>query len=264
MAFEIPRVDTVFHLAAQTSAYIAREDVAEDISTNIIRTVHLLERIARSNIKPVFIYTGSMTEYGMTSIHAVDEENSLSPQTFYDVAKITTEMYAEQFVREGWLSKSITLRLSNVYGSNSRVQGVDRGFLDRSMLKALSGEPLIYFGSGEYLRDFLHVDDVISALISTALNVDSLDLPVFNIGTGFGTTIKSALALIAKEAEALTGRPVEVNQTDFQINSYPIERRDSIANSQAFRKLTGWTPRVEFGNGIRKGLKEAWSSIGPR
>jgi len=220
--------------------------------------------MARSNIKPVFIYTGSMTEYGMTSMHAVDEKISLGPQTFYDVAKIATEMYAEQFVREGWLSKSITLRLSNVYGSNSRIQGVDRGFLDRSMLRALSGEPLVYFGSGEYLRDFLHVDDVIGALISTALNVDSLDLPVFNIGTGFGTTIKSALALIAKEAEALTGRPVQVNQTDFQINSYPIERRDSIANSQAFRKSTGWTPRVEFGNGIRKGLKEAWSLIGPR
>lgn len=264
ITFEIPRVDTVFHLAAQTSAYKAREDVAEDIDTNVIGTVHLLERVARSNIKPVFIYTGSMTEYGMTSTDAIDEKVPLSPQTFYDAAKITTEIYAEQFVREGWLSKSITLRLSNVYGNHSRVQGADRGFLDRSMLRALSGEPLIYFGSGEYVRDFLHVDDVISALIRAALCVDSLDLPVFNIGTGFGTTIKSALALIAKEAEDLTGRPVQVNQADFHINSYAIERRDSIANSQVFRGLTGWTPKVDFGNGVREGLKEAWSFISPR
>lgn len=261
LAFEIPRVDTVFHLAAQTSAYKAREDVAEDIYTNVIGTVHLLERMARSSIKPVFIFTGSMTEYGMTSADTVNEKVVLSPQTFYDAAKITTEIYAEQFVREGWLSKSITLRLSNVYGSHSRVQGADRGFLDRSMLRALSGEPLIYFGSGEYIRDFLHVDDVISALISAAIHVDRLDLSAFNIGTGFGTTIKSALGLIAKEAENLTGRPVQVNQADFHSNSYAIERRGSVVNSQEFRASTGWTPRVDFGNGVREGLKEAWSFI---
>lgn len=264
IAFEIPKVDTVFHLAAQTSAYKAREDVTEDVYTNVIGTVRLLERIARSNIKPIFIYTGSMTEYGMTSADAVNEKVPLSPQTFYDAAKITTEIYAEQFVREGWLSKSITLRLSNVYGSHSRVQGADRGFLDRSMLRALSGEPLTYFGSGEYVRDFLHIDDVISALISAAIHVDKLELSTFNIGTGFGTTIKSALALIAKEAEDLTGRVVQLNQADFHVNSYAIERRDSVANSQEFRESTGWTPRVDFGNGVREGLKEAWSFIDTR
>jgi UDP-glucose 4-epimerase len=264
IAFEIPRVDTVFHLAAQTSAYKARENVAEDIHSNVVGTVNLLESIARSNVKPVFIFTGSMTEYGMTSTYPVDEKVPLSPQTFYDAAKITTEMYAEQFVREGWLSKSITLRLSNVYGSHSRAQGVDRGFLDRSILKALTGEPLFFFGSGEYVRDFLHVDDVISALISAALHVDDLDSSVFNIGTGFGTTIKSALALIAKEAENLTGSPVQVNQGVFPVDSYAIERRNSIANSQVFREATGWTPKVEFRTGVKEGLKEVWSSISPR
>lgn len=263
IAFEIPRVDTVFHLAAQTSAYKAREDVANDIHSNVVGTAHLLENIARSNIKPVFIFTGSMTVYGLTSADPVDEKVPLSPQTFYDAAKITTEMYAEQFVREGWLSKSFTLRLSNVYGSHSREQAVDRGFLDRSILKAINGETLSFYGSGEYVRDFLHVDDVISALISAALYLDDLDSSVFNIGTGSGTTIKSALALIAREAEILTGSPVQVNQGVFPVNSYAIERRNSIANSQLFREATGWAPKVEFESGVREGLKEAWSALNP-
>jgi nucleoside-diphosphate-sugar epimerase len=114
------------------------------------------------------------------------------------------------------------------------------------------------------VRDFLHVDDVISALISAALHVDDLDSSVFNIGTGFGTTIKSALALIAKEAENLTGSPVQVNQGVFPVDSYAIERRNSIANSQVFREATGWTPKVEFRTGVKEGLKEVWSSISPR
>lgn len=259
--FEIPEVDTLFHLAAQTSAYKAREDVTEDINTNLIGTVHLLECLARSNVKPILIYAGSMTEYGMTSTTPIDETFPLSPNTFYDVGKIATQFYAEQFVREGWLSRSITLRLSNVYGSNSLQQNADRGFLDRSMVKALTGDSIYYLGSGEYLRDFIHVDDVISALISAALNVDSLDLTAFNIGNGTGITIKNALSLIAREAESLTGRTVEVNQADPPINFYEIEKRNSVSNSIAFRSSTGWRPKVDFETGVRRSLTEVWSKI---
>jgi nucleoside-diphosphate-sugar epimerase len=261
LTFEVPNVDAIFHLAAQTSAYKARENVSQDINTNVIGTVQLLERVAKSNMQPVFIYTGSMTEYGMTPPAAVDEKVPLSPQTFYDSAKITTEIYAEQFAREGWLSKSITLRLSNVYGNNSREQGADRGFLDRSILRALLGEPLVYFGSGEYLRDFLHIDDVISALIAAAVHSEHLELPAFNIGTGSGTTIKDALSLVAKEAENLTGKPVPVNQAEFLANSYLIERRDSVADSHAFRESSGWEPKVVFENGVKEALKSTWALI---
>jgi nucleoside-diphosphate-sugar epimerase len=130
------------------------------------------------------------------------------------------------------------------------------------MKKALSGDALTYLGSGEYLRDFIHVDDVIGAFISAAENVGSLDLTAFNIGTGFGISIKSALALIAREAESLTGRPVKVNQVDFPINSYEIEKRNSISNSSAFRTLTGWIPKVDFETGVRRSLTGAWYKNG--
>lgn len=261
VAFEIPQVDTIFHLAAQTSAYKARDSVSKDIWTNVVGTAHLLECIARSKIKPVFIFTGSMTEYGIHSTLPTDERIPLNPHTFYDVGKIATQLYAEQFVREGWLSKSITLRLSNVYGKTTQVPSSDRGFLDRSMVRALSGDPIFYFGTGKYIRDFLHVNDVIRALISVSLHAENLNFTAFNIGTGFGITIKEALSLIAKEAEELTGRPVELLPADFPINSYSIEKRDSIVNSQAFRSLTGWIPEIDIKTGVKKSLVELWSQI---
>ena len=263
IAFEIPDVDTIFHLAAQTSAYKARENVEEDLATNVLGTVRLLEKVAKSNIRPAFIFTGSMTEYGLAPTGAIDENAPVSPQTFYDSAKLAIEIYLGQYVMEGWLSKSVTLRLSNVYGNISLRQGVDRGFLDRSIVRALKGEPLIYFGSGQYLRDFIHVNDVIRALVESALQIDDLNLSVFNIGTGFSTSIKSALDFIANEAKLFTGIQVEINQADFDINSYAIERRNSTANSRAFHELTGWKPKVSFESGVRMGLKEAMSLVSP-
>ena len=258
VTFEVPKVDVIFHLAAQTSSYVARGNVVGDINTNVIGTVQLLERVAKTNIQPVFIFAGSMTEYGMTSSEAVNEKMPLSPQTFYEVAKLTTEMYVEQFVREGWLSKSVTLRLSNIYGATSHEQGADRGFLDRSIWKALSGEPLTYFGSGEYLRDFLNIDDGISALIAAAESSEYMNLPAFNIGTGSGTTIKQALLLIASEAGVLTGNPVPVNQSEFLSSSYQIEMRNSVADSSAFRAASGWVPKVTLESGVREALKKTW------
>jgi UDP-glucose 4-epimerase len=264
ITFDIPKVDTIFHLAAQTSAYKAREDIVGDVNANVTGTVNLLEQVARSGTKPAIIYTGSLTEYGMTPSVLIDEKTPLSPQTFYDAAKIATQVYLNQFVHEGWLSKSVTLRLSNVYGNSIRIQGADRGFIDRSIFKASKGEPLTYFGSGEYLRDFIHTDDVVSALIASALNLENLLLPAFNIGTGVSTSIKSSLELIAKEAESLTGRSVEICQADFDTTSYAIEKRNSTADSKSFQQLTGWQPKITLNSGVRRSLGEAFSIITPK
>jgi UDP-glucose 4-epimerase len=261
ITFDVPKVDVIFHLAAQTSSYNARKDVAGDINTNVLGTVQLLERVVKSNAQPVFIFTGSMTEYGMTSAEAADEKVPLSPQTFYDVAKLTTEMYIEQFAREGWLSQSITLRFSNIYGSISQEQRADRGFLDRSIWRALSGETLTYFGSGEYLRDFLYIEDAIDALLAAVVRAERLEIPAFNVGSSSGTTIKEALLLVAREAETLTGIPVLVKQTEFPVDSYQIEKRNSVANSTAFRESSGWEPRVVLKSGIREALKTTWGLI---
>ena len=261
LTVDLPEVDVVFHLAAQTSAYKARENVAVDISTNLISTVKLLEKIADTRAKPVFVFTGSMTEYGMTFEDTIDERVPLKPETFYECAKIATEIYAEQYMREGYLSKSITLRLSNIYGAISMEQRADRGFLDRSLANALVGETLTYFGSGDYIRDFVHVDDVISALISTANCAKDLKLNAYNVGTGRGTTIKEALRTVAIEAQSLTGVPVNISHSEFPATAYEIERRNSIVNADAFRAETDWKPTTFFEEGVRRTLADSYEQV---
>ena len=87
MDFDLPEVDVVYHLASQTSSYVARSNIVADVRSNLLGTVSLLEGIAHTNSRPVFIFTGSMTEYGMVEKDFIDETNPLDPQTFYDSAK---------------------------------------------------------------------------------------------------------------------------------------------------------------------------------
>ena len=258
---DLPRIDFVFHLAAQTSSYVARKDVSEDVRTNLLGSVNLLEAIARTGASPVFVFAGSMTEYGISREEFTSEISPVKPQTFYDSAKVSTEIYAEQFAREGWLSKSITLRLSNVYGGSSQHQGADRGFLDRSIWRALGKKNLTYFGSGEYKRDFLHIDDVIDALFAVANNSNRLNQSVYNIGTGVGTSIRDALTVVIDESELLTSLRVGLDQAEFPNEAYQIERRYSIVDPRLFRSLTGWEPKVSLRQGIRQSTINAWKSL---
>jgi UDP-glucose 4-epimerase len=261
--FDLPEVDVVFHLASQTSSYVARNDTVADVHTNLLGTVSLLSGLAHTNSSPIFVFTGSMTEYGMTERDLIDEKVPLNPQTFYDSAKIATQIYAEQFAREGWLSKSITLRLPNVYGNTSSRQNLDRGFLDRSIWKALSGEPLTYFGSGEYRRDFLHIEDVVEALVTAFKYSEIITQAAFNVGTGIGTSIRDALILVANKSEKITGEHVRVEQAEFPENSYQIEKRNSVVDANLFRTLTGWEPKITFEDGIEVSILNAWNALTP-
>jgi len=261
MDFDLPEVDVVYHLASQTSSYVARSNIVADVRSNLLGTVSLLDGIAHTNSRPVFIFTGSMTEYGMVEKDFIDESTPLNPQTFYDSAKIATQIYAEQFAREGWLSKSITLRLPNVYGNTSSKQNLDRGFLDRSIWRALSGEPLTYFGSGEYRRDFLHIEDVVEALVAAFTHSEGLSEAVFNIGTGIGTSIRDALILVANKTEDMTGKRVRIEQAVFPENLYQIEKRNSMVDANLFRTLTGWQPKIAFEDGISGSILKAWKAL---
>ena len=148
------------------------------------------------------------------------------------------------------------MRLSNVYGGYSPVQK-NRGFLDTSIKKALAGEPLYFFGSGDYIRDFIFIEDVVEAFVKSIEDVASTYSGPYNIGSGDGISIRQALEKIAKFVAEYNGSQPQVLGLDFPEHSYDIGRRNSVANSSLFRSQTGWTPNTSFENGILEIIKRS-------
>lgn len=254
---QLPTVDTIFHLSSQTSAYIARDSVARDVETNLIESIQIIEKLSRQSQPPAMIYAGSMTAYGMGKEDQINEEYTIDPQTFYDVGKLANQMYLEQYVREGRLKSCSTLRLGNIYGADERTKIGERGFLDQSMWSAIEGKDLYMYGDGNYLRDYLHIDDAVDAFNCAGKISNDESVNIFNIGTGEATSLRSALQQIIDGANVLTGKKSRLVPIEFPTNAYNVEKRNSVVDASSFMNLTGWAPKIDFKNGISKGLSQA-------
>ena len=254
-AFEVPllEVDFVVHLSFQNSSYIARENIAKDVESNIVNTVKILESFKKAKNKPIVILIGSTSEYGIGD--EFDEYSKTDPLTFYETAKSASQLYAKQFVREKIISRVIVLRLGNVYGTDNSNSNSDRGFLDRCIKDSVHGIDLTYFGTGEYLRDYIHVSDVKTAIITAMKEKSSLTHDVYNIGTGRYVTIKAALEIILKTTREEVGSSCSLTQRKFPDYSNEIEQRNSKVQCDLFVESTSWKAKLSLEDGIRDTIR---------
>jgi nucleoside-diphosphate-sugar epimerase len=247
----LPDVDVFFHFAGQTSVYSARENILNDLNLNVVSLIEVLNALKNKDRKPFVVIAGTASEFGYTdSATPIDESTCSNPITFYDISKLAAEHYLLQYVREGWLD-GCALRLANVYGGNREGQNSDRGVIDKVFQKALAGQTINIFGSGEFLRDYVHIDDVASAFYLAWLNREYVNGDYFNIGTGVGTTLKEAFYLMARLAEEVTGREVNVISVEPPDSLSKIEYRSYVSCIEKFVSTSGWKPIYDLESGIR-------------
>jgi UDP-glucose 4-epimerase len=252
---ELPNIDLVFHLASQTSAYRAKLDVAEDLSSNVFYFIQVLEGLRKGGHHPVVIMAGSITEFGRDPQLPLNEECIVKPETFYEIGKVMTQIYGSQYEREGWIQQFLSIRLPNIYGNISTEIGKDRGFIDQCIRKSLLGEDLIYFGTGEYIRDFLHVSDAVRAFLAASFNHKKLVLDAYNIGSGRGINLFDALNTVRSLSKSFTSKSSSIKQEVFPEYLYEIEKRHAIVDAETFTRLTGWKPEITFEEGIILAMK---------
>ncbi len=122
------------------------------------------------------------------------------------------------------------------------------------MARALRGESLALYGEGTQLRDYLYVDDAIEAFVAAALHAARTDGCHFVVGSGEGRSLADAFELVARRAERLTGRRIEVLSQAPPAGLSPIDARSASVDASRFRAATGWSPRVTFVDGVDRAL----------
>jgi len=242
---KLPRIHFVFHLAGQTCSYEARENPIGDLKANVLGLLHLLEYLKTQRNRPVVVIAGTATQAGQTQINPISEQTRDNPCTFYDISKLSAELYLKQYIREKWV-KGCALRLGNVYGKSKKTQSKSRGVLDKIYNHAVSGKQISLFVNQKCKRDYIHLDDIISALIAAAKNNKKTNGQTFYIGSGCGTTIGEAFRLAIMLAALKTGRKVKIINKKPPKNFSEIENRNVIINSSRFKNATGWRPRFNF------------------
>jgi len=242
-------VDYVFHLAAQTSGYVANNDPLADLDANVVPVLEMMEACRQGGLKPAILYSGTVTEMGLPQRVPVDESAQDLPVTVYDIHKLTGEKYLQFYSREADIP-AVTLRLANVYGPGRNVGSGDRGVLNLMVKNALNNKPLTVYGDGSNTRDYIFIDDVVSAFLVAGVRASDLKGSYYLIGSGEGTRIVDAFNLVADRVKHKTGISPAVEHIPSPDSLSSIEDRDFIADTSAFRSATSWAPQVPLAEGI--------------
>jgi nucleoside-diphosphate-sugar epimerase len=247
---QLERTQIIFHLAASTSALDPRISPETTMDTNALSILRLVDQLRQVDYRPKIISIGSVTELESAPDGSISDASPIRPRTFYDVSKVTQRMLLDQCVLEGWVA-AVTMLLPNVYGYWTSGQARNRGFLNNAIQEAINGRTLTYFDDAAYVRDFLHVDDVVDAML-TVSRAPHLSRSSYVIGTGIGIPIREALHTIANVVKQKMKREVKVSPLSPPLGLNAIERRNAIVSYSPFTQDVGWLPKVPFRDGVAK------------
>ncbi|MCS7125800.1 MAG: NAD-dependent epimerase/dehydratase family protein [Aigarchaeota archaeon] len=226
--------DVVFHLAALTDVVESEVDRSSYWNVNVVGTINVLNTALKKNMK--MVYASSAAVYGDLDKPAREDLN-LNPINFYGYTKLKAEEKCLEYLDKIDIT---ILRLFNVYGERARA-GVVKNFLD----SVRNRRPLIVYGDGESVRDFVHVKDVVEAFYKAYINPSSSGKTI-NIGSGKPVKI-GELARFINEKTMVGIIYKESRKNDI---------RYSVADISSAEAFLNWRPKIDLFEWLSEKLKE--------
>lgn len=238
------KVDYIFHMAAMTSVINSIDDPIKYNDINISGSLNVFWAGVKNQIKKL-IFASSSAVYGNEPTLPKREDMKLSPQSPYALSKYVGELYLKLFW-ESYKFPSVSLRFFNVYGPNQSLNSLYAAVIPKFITSLLKGEPPIIYGDGEQTRDFIFVEDVVSAMIS-CINRNEANGKVYNIGSGVQISINNLYKIIS----SMLG----VDIKPLYMPSRKGEVRFSYADITLAKKELRWSPRFSLEEGLKKTIE---------
>ena len=232
----------IYHQAAMRSVPRSVKDPLGANENNVTGTLHVFEAARRCKV-PRVVYASSSSVYGDRPELPKREDQPPAPVSPYAVSKAAGEQYAAAWTRLYGV-ETVGLRYFNVFGPRQDPASEYAAVIPRFILWALSGEPLEIHGDGHQSRDFTYIDNVVDANCRAAEAPEAAG--VFNVGCGD----RVSLLDIVGRLETLLGRPLARRHTPGRAGDVP----HTLADIDRARKLLGYTPLVDFDEGLRRTL----------
>src|SRR5512145_568677 len=199
----LQEVDVVYHLAARVSVPESVLYPRDYNNVNVGGTVALMEAMRDVGVRRV-VLASSGAVYGDLAGQPLKETTTPNPRSPYAVSKLAAEFYVRT-IGGLWGIETVSLRIFNAYGPGQHLPPSHPPVVPHYLRQALRGGTLVAHGDGAQTRDYIYVDDVVSAMVaaSTAPNINGL---VINVGSGKGTSITELIKCV----QDVTGSNSEV------------------------------------------------------
>ena len=238
--FKKERPELICHFAAQMDVRRSVADPIYDAQSNIIGMLNLMENGLRYGVRKVIFASTGGAVYGEGVPYPTSEECIPRPISPYGISKLTGEHYLIYYNVSYGLNY-VVLRYANVYGPRQDPFG-EAGVVAIFNQKILRDEQPVINGNGMQTRDYVYVDDVVDAVITSTYN-DISD--VFNVGTGVETSVNELFRHLIE----ITGKS-HIKEVHGQAKKG--EQLRSCLSYDKIRKALDWEPRVPLREGLTR------------
>lgn len=242
--------DYLFHFAWQTDLKKSMIQPIEDVRTDLTGILNILEACKKENPSIKIVFSSAVTVIGLPKNIPSNEKAQESPLSIYEANKLVAEKYLQLYHRIHGL-KTCVIRLSNVFGEFQRIDNPNRGVLNFMIGRALRGEDLTVYGTGNFIRDYCYVQNYVDAFILAALS-EKTNGEVYVLGSGEGRTFNEVVERIKVIVEEKTGREVKITHVPFPDEENAINKRDFVADYSKLKETTGWYPKISFDEGLKR------------
>jgi CDP-paratose 2-epimerase len=255
-------VGPVFHFAAQVAVTTSLTDPGADFDINARGTLNLLEAIRRSPRRHGLVFTSTNKVYGHLEDvalvangrryepadpelrHGFDESRPVSFHSPYGCSKGAADQYVLDYARTFGVP-AVVFRMSCIYGPH-QCGNEDQGWIAHFLLSAIAGRTITLYGDGRQVRDALHVDDLVDALLRAQDRIDRLTGRAFNLGGGPART--TSLLELMDLIRDLNGAEPAVEFAEWRA----ADQRYYVSDIRRFCAAASWTPRVNLQAGVAR------------
>ncbi len=237
----ISDVDAIVNFAAESHVDRSIFGASDFVKSNIVGVQVLLEAVMTSPNKIRFLQVSTDEVYGSIEVGSWTENSPLQPNSPYSASKASGELLARSYNRTHELDVVIT-RCSNNYGTHHFPEKLIPLFITN----LLEGKKVPVYGTGENIRDWLHVDDHCRGIYSVLMNGRSGE--VYNIGGGRELTNNEITKIILETMGA------EESSIEYVEDRKGHDFRYSVDWTKINREL-GYAPQVKFEDGLRETIQ---------
>ncbi|MBI5613919.1 NAD-dependent epimerase/dehydratase family protein [Candidatus Gottesmanbacteria bacterium] len=251
---DLEGINVIYHFASTVDNYNVLSDPYIDVETNIHGTIRLLEICKDLPIKPLIIYPSTFFVYGNEydkTKTPINEESKTNPLALYPATKLCTESVISLYNKLYDIPYIIT-RLTNVYGEKEEYNNKKKGGLNYLIMQAVKGEEIHIYKGGNFIRDYIHVDDVVRAL--RFLEQKNLH-ETYLVGYGKPVLFRSIIDYLLK----ITGNKSKVVEIDPPRFHTIVGINNFEADTSKIQKLC-WTASIDYKEGIDRIVK-AYSTL---